>query len=155
MTISHNPADLPVLCASLPGQIEPHHLRIVLTSLPTLSTLPPRVALAVNLAGQFYKNVRWQQMGASTNERARTRCVEVGMEAQTILYRRQVEDVAEHQDLARLDGLADRLKEVTARRIERDNEENRDHELLAQIAREFTSLVDQLQLRQSERQSAA
>ena len=94
-------------------------------------------------------------MGASTNERARTRCVEAGMEMQAIIYQRQVEDVAERQDLKRLDNLADRLKEVTARRVERDEEENRDHELLFEIAREVTALADQLQLRQAGRQSAA
>lgn len=67
MTTQHSTPHLPVLCASQPGQIEPHHLRIVLTSLPTLSTLPPRVALAVNLAGLTNK-----EGGYGMNHRERT-----------------------------------------------------------------------------------
>lgn len=96
-----------------------------------------------------------ENVGASGNERARARAVEAGMELQTIGFRRQLEDVAERQDLQRLDQLADRLKEVTRRRVERDAEENRDHELLVVIAQELTRLVDGLLLRESKSVSAA
>ena len=97
MTTQHSTPRLPV-CASLPGQIEPHHLRIVLTSLPTLSTLPPRVALAGNLAGQFYKNVRWQ-MGASSLERDHSEVVESGIELQVIGQELEPHDIAEAHEL--------------------------------------------------------
>ena len=154
MTTQHSTPHLPV-CASLPGRSNPYHLRSNVALLPTSKLYHLVATLWERSAGQFYKNVRWQQMGASTNERARTRCVEAGMEMQAIIYQRQTEDVAERQDLKRLDDLAGRLKEITNRRIERDEEENRDHELLAQIAREFTALADQLQLRETTRTTAA
>jgi len=79
----------------------------------------------------------------------------MGMEMQCKLRDRLEEDIDEARDLARLDQLAGALKEVTARRIQRDDEENRDHMLLAKIARELTGLIDQLQTRETGRQSAA
>ena len=94
-------------------------------------------------------------MSAGTIERTQFRAVEMGMEMQCKLRDRLEEDIDEARDLARLDQLAGALKEVTARRIQRDDEENRDHMLLAKIARELTGLIDQLQARETGRQSAA
>jgi hypothetical protein len=77
------------------------------------------------------------------------------MDAQVILHRRQMADVIESEDLTRLAKLTSEIGDVVDRQIERDNEENRDHDLLLALLRQVTALADQLQLRETARTTAA
>jgi len=51
MTSSHNTADLPVLCASLPGRSNPYHLRSNVALLPTSKLYHLAVLLRERSAG--------------------------------------------------------------------------------------------------------